>query len=94
MAEIYEGAFNTSNPSARVEAFRQFLHTYRKLGLNESIIERFAELRAFLRRRGEMIAEFDVILAATALEYDLTVLTFNLRHLRRIPDLKLYHPGS
>jgi tRNA(fMet)-specific endonuclease VapC len=93
IAEIYEGAFNASNPSARIEVFQRFLHTYRKLALNESIVQRFAELRAFLRRRGEMLAEFDVMLAATALEYDLTVLTFNVRHLSRIPDLKLYQPS-
>ena len=94
VAEIYEGAFNSANPSARIESFRRFLHPYRKLGLSEPIVERFAELRAYLRRRGEMISEFDVILAATALHYDLTVLTFNVRHLRRIPDLQLYQPGS
>jgi predicted nucleic acid-binding protein len=42
-------------------------------------MERFAAIRAHLRRRGELIPDFDLLLAATALHYDLTVLTANLR---------------
>lgn len=37
-----------------------------------------------------MISDFDTLLAATALEYDLAVLTFNIEHFQRIPDLRLY----
>ena len=55
-------------------------------------MERFAEIRALLRRRGEIISDFDIIIGATALHYDLTVLTFNLRHLQRIPELRVYQP--
>jgi tRNA(fMet)-specific endonuclease VapC len=65
---------------------------FRVLALSDPIVERFAETRAFLRRRGELISDFDILLGATALHHDLTVLTFNVRHLQRIPDLKLYQP--
>jgi predicted nucleic acid-binding protein len=90
VAEVYEGAYNSVNPDARIVLFRNFLSPFRFIGINDGIASQFAELRALLRRRGEMIAEFDVMVAATALHYDLTVLTFNVRHFRRIPDLKLY----
>jgi tRNA(fMet)-specific endonuclease VapC len=56
-------------------------------------MERFAETRAYLRRRGQRIADFDLLIAATALHHDLTLLTFNLRHFERVPDLKLYQPS-
>ena len=39
-----------------------------------------------------MISDFDLVIAATALEYDLTVLTFNVRHLGRVPELRIYQP--
>jgi tRNA(fMet)-specific endonuclease VapC len=55
-------------------------------------MERFAGIRADLRRRGQIISDFDILLAATALHYDLTVLSRNIRHFNRIPDLKLYQP--
>ena len=87
---IYEAGFNSPNPEAYVASFRDFLLPYRIVGLDKSIIERFAEIRAFLRRRGQMISDFDILLAATALDRDLTVLTFNLRHFERIPDIRVY----
>jgi len=46
-----------------------------------------------LRRRGEIIPDLDIIVGATALQYDLTVLT-NDRHFARVPDLKLYQPNQ
>jgi tRNA(fMet)-specific endonuclease VapC len=60
--------------------------------VTEPIAVRFAEIRALLMRRGELISNFDMLIAATALHYNLTVLTFNLRHFSRIPDLNLYQP--
>ncbi len=92
VAEVYEGAYNLVNPDARIALFRHFLSPFRFLDLNDGIATHFGELRAFLRRYGEMISEFDVMIAATALYHDLTVLTFNMRHFERIPDLKLYQP--
>lgn len=73
--------------------FRHFLGGYPALGLDDPIMERFAETRAYLRRRGEGIADLDLLIAATALHHDLTLLTFNLRHFARIPDLRIYQLG-
>jgi tRNA(fMet)-specific endonuclease VapC len=55
-------------------------------------MERFADIRSYLRRRGELIPDFDVLLAATAIHHNLTILTYNTRHLQRIPDVQLYQP--
>ena len=73
--------------------FRQFLSSYHLLNLSIPIMERFAELRAFLRRRGLLIPDFDLLIGATALHHELTLLTFNRGHFQRIPDLRLYQPG-
>jgi tRNA(fMet)-specific endonuclease VapC len=91
-AEVYEGAFKSANPQAHLRQMRQFLSQFRVLNLDDAVAERFAELRADLRRRGEMIPDLDLFVAATALTYDLTVLTFNRRHYERISGLKLYKP--
>ncbi len=88
--EIYEVAFNYANPQAHLASFRQFLAPFTRLNLNEPIMERFAEIRAYLRRRGQMISDFDILLGATALHHNLTVLTYNRKHFARIPDVKLY----
>ncbi|MEA2583686.1 MAG: hypothetical protein QOF33_1771 [Thermomicrobiales bacterium] len=90
VAEVYEGPFDSPNPQAQLSAIRHFLSGYRIFGLDDQIAERFAEIRADLRRRGELLADLDLLIAATALAYDLILLTLNRRHFERVPDLKLY----
>jgi tRNA(fMet)-specific endonuclease VapC len=88
IGEIYDVAFSYANSEAHLQTFRQFLAPFPLLDLNEPIMERFAEIRAYLRRRGELISDFDILIGAVY--YGLTVLTYNKRHFKRIPDLKLY----
>lgn len=93
VGEVYEGAFKSANPQAHLESFREFLHPFRILNLNDQIMEQFAETRALLRRQGNLIPDFDLLVGITAVHYGLTLLTYNVRHFDRIPDLKLYQPN-
>jgi tRNA(fMet)-specific endonuclease VapC len=90
VGEIYEGAFGYPDPSAHLATFRELLRQLQILNPSDPIMERFAQIRSYLRQHGQMISDFDILLGATALQHDLTVLTYNTRHLRRIPNLKLY----
>jgi tRNA(fMet)-specific endonuclease VapC len=90
VAEIYESAYHFANPDAHIEKFRTFLKNFHLIDLNLPTMETFAEVRAHLRRRGQIIPDFDILLAATALHYDLVILTNNRKHFERIPDLKIY----
>ncbi len=94
IGEIYDVAYTYADPEAHLHTFRRFLTPFPLFDLNEPIMERFAEIRAYLRRRGELISDFDILIGATAVYYDLTVLTYNMRHFKRIPDLKLYTPPA
>ncbi|HEY8685044.1 MAG TPA: type II toxin-antitoxin system VapC family toxin [Chloroflexota bacterium] len=85
--EVYEGAILASNPSARLSDYRQFLAAFVTVPLTHSTMERFAELRAQLRRKGNLIPDFDLLIAATALEHDIILVTRNVRHFERIPEL-------
>ena len=93
VAEVYEGAFRTPQPEATLAEFREFLGDYAHLPLTDPIIERFARLRAALRRQGQLIPDMDLFIAATALEAELTLVTRNVRHFARIPELTLYLPN-
>ena len=94
IGEVYDVAFTYANPQAHLQTFRQFLAPFPILDLNESIMQHFAEIRSLLRRRGEIISDFDILIGATGLYHGLTVLTYNKRHFKRIPDLKLYIPTA
>ena len=51
--------------------------------------EEFGRVRADLRRQGISVDDMDLLIGATALVYDLTVVTHNTRHFRQIPGLRL-----
>ena len=51
-------------------------------------IVEYADIRWQLERIGKRIDHFDLLIAATALHEDLIVVTGNIDHFNRIPDLK------
>src|SRR2546421_6351158 len=87
--EVYEGIYY--GPSRRVseEGFRQFVRDVSVLVPNRAIMRRFALIRGDLRNRGELIGDPDILIAATALHHNLTLVTENRRHFERIASLSL-----
>ncbi len=90
LGELYEGAYHTLDPEAHREGVDRFLQGYRLVGLDQSTMARFARERAALRRQGLMIPDFDLLIAATALTHQLTLVTRNTRHFQRIPGLQIH----
>ena len=91
--ELYEGAYYARNPEAALAGLHTFLQGKELLSLTASIMERFGILRGQLPRvLRQQIGDMDLLIAATALTYDLTLLTRNIRDYQHIPDLKLYTP--
>lgn len=93
VAELSEGAFGTPDPQATLDGFRAFLSDFAILPVTDPIVEQFARLRATLRRQGQRIPDMDLLIAATAIAEDLVLITRNVRHFARLPDLQLYQPS-
>ena len=94
IGELDDGAFGYANPQAHIERIQAFLAPFTILEPNDRVMQLFGELRSSLRRGGHGLPDFDLVIAATAVYYDLTLLTFNRRHFARIPDLRLYEPPA
>jgi tRNA(fMet)-specific endonuclease VapC len=90
LGELYEGAVRYPNRGERFDAIRDFLGGYDVLALTDDIMQTFAVLRADLRQRGQLISDFDLLIAATAIRFEMTLVTRNLRHFARIDGLKIY----
>jgi tRNA(fMet)-specific endonuclease VapC len=88
--EIYDGIYSSNDPRGKETAFLQFLRRVEVLPLTRTIMKRFARVRGQLRRQGQMIGDPDILIAATALQHNLSLVTRNLRHFGRIPDLHIY----
>ncbi len=71
------------------------LEAFELLDVTPIVARRCATLRETLRLQGKRVNQrsLDLLIAATALEYDLTLVTRNLRDYQDIPDLKLLQQG-
>jgi tRNA(fMet)-specific endonuclease VapC len=89
--ELYEGAAFAHDPEPALSGLRNFLKGKAILPLTQPIMERFAQIRGSLPRPvRQQIGDLDILIAATCLERNLTLLTRNLKDFQHIPDLKLY----
>ena len=91
--ELFEGAIGAPDSAAELARFRRFLARLTLMALDDAIMERFARIRADLRRQGQLIPDLDLLIAATAIHHELILLTRNVRHFARIPELTLYQPS-
>ena len=88
--ELLDGAFGFSDTPARLSELRIFLDQFETLLLSEPIMEIFGQTRSELRRAGQLIPDLDLLIAATAVHHDLILMTRNVRHFARIPELRLF----
>src|SRR5687767_4716921 len=82
--EIYEGIFFGRNSPHYKQKFSDFLEGVKLLEPTVTIMQEFAQLRGNLRAQGQLIGDFDILIAATALHHQLTLLTNNRSHFQRI----------
>jgi tRNA(fMet)-specific endonuclease VapC len=73
----------------KLAAFGDFAHTYGVLALELPELDLAADVYQNLRRRGVLIEDADILIAATALARDATLVTRNLKHFARIEGLTL-----
>jgi tRNA(fMet)-specific endonuclease VapC len=86
--EILRGLF-AKGATKQLSAFDQLCAASRVLPLTDPIIVQAAKIYADLHRRGELISDADILIAATAITHGLAVVTNNEAHFRRIRDLQV-----
>ena len=86
VAEVLEGLTTTQEK----EKFLKTLNIFQVIDINYPIVEVFARIRKYLRRKGRLIDNFDLLIASTCLANNLTLVTGNISHFKRIPGLKIY----
>jgi tRNA(fMet)-specific endonuclease VapC len=88
--EVIEGIIYGREPISRRERFEHFLMGVDLVELPIGVMERFAQIRGELRSKGQVIPDMDLLIAATAVEFGLILVTRNRRHFDRVPGLQLY----
>ncbi|MBI3763503.1 MAG: PIN domain-containing protein [Chloroflexi bacterium] len=98
VAELYFGVYNSAKVAANLARADTFVSQIAVLPLTDSISKTFGRLKADLRKQGQPVADFDLLIASTALVEQRTLVTNNVRHYARVPRLPLENwtiaPGS
>jgi tRNA(fMet)-specific endonuclease VapC len=89
VGEFYYGAINKKE----IPLIKNHLEKFAILPINEPISLRFCNLmRAYCLSHRPFIG--DMLIAATALHFDIELYTLNQKDFHFIPDLKLYNPNK
>jgi len=89
LAELYEGVYYSTNPEGDKKALDDFLTGVSILGLEDEICKIFGKERGKLRKLKIVIGDFDLLIAATCLCYNLTLLTNNIRHFKMVEGVNI-----
>jgi tRNA(fMet)-specific endonuclease VapC len=89
LAELWEGVFYSRDPEGDGQDLADFLRGVTVLGIDADIAQRFGRERGRLRAAGMLIGDFDLLIGATAVHHNLTLLTNNRSHFERIDGLAI-----
>jgi len=94
VAELWHGVERaTGEHRAKRERYiREILEELPMIPYTETTALEHARIWASLESSGQMIGDYDLIVAATALERGSAVATFNKRHFQRVRGLKVVEP--
>lgn len=89
--ELLYGAENSTNKENSLIIISRFISDLKVdiLGLNQEIMYIYAKTKALLEVKGKRLDEFDLLIGATACVHSLSLVTLNLRHFKRIPNLNI-----
>lgn len=87
LGELYLGAFKSENPPKNLFLVNTLKEKIELLDLTEEIMMLYGEIEAVLEKAGQVIGDFDVLIASTAIKHDMTLVSGNARHFQRIITL-------
>lgn len=90
IAELYVWILGRPDPAPIRSAVETLLT--REVGVipfDVDCAEQFGHMRLELKRAGTGVDNMDLLIAATALVYDLTLVTHNTAHFKNIPELRV-----
>ncbi len=89
--EVYEGVIGAGRSEADLEVALAGIPI---VAVSKSVCRRCAVLRGALRQQGRRVNSraLDLLIAATAIEHNLALVTRNVADYRDIPDLVIHYP--
>ena len=86
--ELYSWVYRAKSSPARLHALEDVLSDLSLLPVDQAVSQSFGRVRAALLDQGHPTPGMDLLIACTALENDLTLVTENVRDFAHIPNLR------
>ena len=88
-AEVLHGAYFSTNPAQSLTETRALLGRFVVIPLDTPIADAFGRIKAELRRLGQVLADFDLLIGATVVVHNRTLVTHNTKHFLRVAPFGL-----
>ena len=87
LAELKYGAYHSQQVNENLKNIDNFLIKVEVLPLSEEAADLFGKIKTDLRRSGQMIEDFDILIASITLTYGGILVTNNVDHFKKIGGL-------
>ena len=88
-AELWYGAHKSLKKEQNLATLDVFFAPFASASFDDAAAQVYGRLRAELETRGTLIGPNDLLIAATALAYDLTLVTRNEKEFGRVTGLRI-----
>ncbi len=88
-AELKYGAYNSSRIEENLIKVDEFLKNFTILEFDELSSNIFAKTKAYLKKKGKIIQDMDLMIASIAIRNNYILVTNNIKHFKRIDNLEL-----
>ena len=94
LAELYCGAEKSKNPAKERKRIEKFIKDFdiEIINVDTDTAKIYGVLRSSLEKNGIRLEDFDLIIASTALQNNMTLVTKNIKHFERLLNLDILKP--
>jgi tRNA(fMet)-specific endonuclease VapC len=89
LMELYYGAYKSQEPTGNLAKIKTLENSLEVLSVGNECSEVFGLIKSQLEKAGAPLDDFDLLLASCAMACNLTLVTNNTKHFKRIKGLKL-----
>jgi tRNA(fMet)-specific endonuclease VapC len=89
LSELFYGAEKSLNTDKNLEAVEEFVSHLDVLPYDAKASQHYGQIKAALEKKGQIIGENDIHIAAHARSHGLILVSNNVREFKRVPNLVL-----
>lgn len=88
VAELKFGAAKSDHPSKNKKIIEMLINKFKQIPIYKSL-DVFAEEKARLRKEGNIVDDFDLLIGATAVANNMVLVTNNENHFKRLKGIQI-----